>query len=296
MKKLFVLFFIVVSVFLAAGTVKIPVSVNSFTGEAIPVSLGLSALLDMIGVDFDANWDSLRVIQDGKEIPYQIDDTDLTGRLSSGDTFSFLITGPAEIVVSDDFDIQAPAYEAVGSVVEEDGNWLVEVGDIRATVNAKGLVRVTGFGAVEGTIVDEIGIARVSGWVGSTFYVDGQYGRHEEKTSGDFQVIGVEVLPAGPVGVTVVSTLDGKPFLGLTQKDHHHDLQQRRHYLPQHLRVRHLHRSNETADYGDQTAHRHRRRYGAHTSGLQKTSLGRSTEYNPSRVLVGEKRYHVHRQ
>ena len=90
MKKLFVLFFIVVSVFLAAGTVRIPVSVNSFTGEPIPVSLGLSGLLDMIGVDFDANWDSLRVIQDGKEIPYQIDDTDLTGRLSSGDTFSFL--------------------------------------------------------------------------------------------------------------------------------------------------------------------------------------------------------------
>ncbi len=218
MKKLFVLFFIVVSVFLAAGTVRIPVSVNSFTGEPIPVSLGLSGLLDMIGVDFDANWDSLRVIQDGKEIPYQIDDTDLTGRLSSGDTFSFLITGPAEIVVSDDFDIQAPTYAAAGNVVEEDGNWLVEVGDIRAMVNAKGLVRVTGFGAIEGTIVDEIGVARVAGWVGSTFYVDGQYGRHEEKTSGDFPVVEVAVLPAGPVGVTVVGTLDGKPFLGSTQK------------------------------------------------------------------------------
>jgi hypothetical protein len=218
MKKFFVLFFIVVSVFLIAETVRVPVSVSSFTGGPVAVSLSMSSLLDLVGVDFDANWDSLRVIQDGVEVPYQIDDADLSGRLSSGDVFSFLITGPAEILVSDDFDIEAPDYGSTGKVVPEDGNWLVEVGGLKATVNAKGLVRVTGFGDVEGTIIDEIGIVRIAGWVGSTYYVDGEYGRHEEKTSGDFPVIEVAVLPAGPVGVTVVSTLEGKPFLGLKQK------------------------------------------------------------------------------
>ena len=40
----------------------------------------------------------------------------------------------------------------------------------------------------------------------------------DEEDLGDFPVVEVAVLPAGPVGVTVVGTLDGKPFLGLTQK------------------------------------------------------------------------------
>ncbi|MGD9908820.1 MAG: hypothetical protein AB7T02_10005, partial [Mesotoga sp.] len=152
------------------------------------------------------------------ELPYQIDDTDLNGKLSSGDVMAFLITGPAEITVTDDFDILPPEFDAVGKVVEEEGQWLIEIGEITAVANSKGLVKVTGFGDVEGTIVDELGIVRMSGYVGSTYYVDGEYGRHEEKTSGDFIVKEATVLPAGPVGITVVSTLEAQPFLGITQK------------------------------------------------------------------------------
>ncbi|MGC9322583.1 MAG: hypothetical protein ACP5FY_10130, partial [Kosmotogaceae bacterium] len=218
MKKFLVLFFMLVSVFLAAETVKVPVSVNCFTGEPIAVTITMSEILDLVGVDFDANWDSLRVVQDGKELPYQIDDTDLNGKLSSGDVMAFLVTGPAEITVTDDFDILPPEFDAVGKVVEEEGQWLIEIGEITAVANSKGLVKVTGFGDVEGTIVDELGIVRMSGYVGSTYYVDGEYGRHEEKTTGDFIVKEVNVLPAGPVGITVVSTLEVKPFLGVTQK------------------------------------------------------------------------------
>jgi hypothetical protein len=218
MKKFLVLFFILVSVFLAAETVKVPVSVNCFTGEPIAVTITMSEILDLVGVDFDANWDSLRVVQDGKELPYQIDDTDLNGKLSSGDVMAFLVTGPAEITVTDDFDILPPEFDAVGKVVEEEGQWLIEIGEITAVANSKGLVKVTGFGDVEGTIVDELGIVRMSGYVGSTYYVDGEYGRHEEKTTGDFIVKEATVLPAGPVGITVVSTLEAQPFLGVTQK------------------------------------------------------------------------------
>jgi hypothetical protein len=218
MKKFLVLFFILVSVFLAAETVKVPVSVNCFNGEPIAVTITMSEILDLVGVDFDANWDSLRVVQDGKELPYQIDDTDLNGKLSSGDVMAFLVTGPAEITVTDDFDILPPEFDAVGKVVEEEGQWLIEIGEITAVANSKGLVKVTGFGDVEGTVVDELGIVRMSGYVGSTYYVDGEYGRHEEKTTGDFIVKEATVLPAGPVGITVVSTLEAQPFLGVTQK------------------------------------------------------------------------------
>ncbi|HNU22931.1 MAG TPA: hypothetical protein PKN37_01615 [Mesotoga sp.] len=218
MKRFLVLFFIVLSVFLVGETIRVPVSVNSFTGEPVAVTIAMSDILDLVGVDFDANWDSLRVVQDGKELPYQIDDADLNGRLSSGDILSFLITGPAEITVSDNFDILPPTYQSVGKVTEEDGQWVIEIGEITAIANNKGLVKVTGFGDVEGTVVDEIGIVRMSGYVGSTYYIDGEFGRHEEKTSGDFAVKEVSVLPAGPVGITVVSTLEAKPFLGVTQK------------------------------------------------------------------------------
>ncbi|AFK07557.1 hypothetical protein Theba_1909 [Mesotoga prima MesG1.Ag.4.2] len=218
MKRFLVLFFIVFSVFSVAETVRVPVSVSSFTGEPIAVTISMSEILDLVGVDFDANWDSLRVVQDGEELPYQIDDTDLNGKLSSGDVMAFLITGPAEITVTDDFDILPPEFDAVGKVVEEEGQWLIEIGEITAVANSKGLVKVTGFGDVEGTIVDELGIVRMSGYVGSTYYVDGEYGRHEEKTSGDFIVKEATVLPAGPVGITVVSTLEAQPFLGITQK------------------------------------------------------------------------------
>lgn len=218
MKRFLVLFFIVFSVFSVAETVRVPVSVSSFTGEPIAVTISMSEILDLVGVDFDANWDSLRVVQDGKELPYQIDDTDLNGKLSSGDVMAFLITGPAEITVTDDFDILPPEFVSVGKVVEEEGQWLIEIGEITAVANSKGLVKVTGFGDVEGTIVDELGIVRMSGYVGSTYYVDGEYGRHEEKTSGDFIVKEATVLPAGPVGITVVSTLEAQPFLGITQK------------------------------------------------------------------------------
>ncbi|HCO69042.1 MAG TPA: hypothetical protein DIT26_00385 [Mesotoga infera] len=218
MKKFLVLFFILVSVFLAAETVKVPVSVNCFTGEPIAVTITMSEILDLVGVDFDANWDSLRVVQDGKELPYQIDDTDLNGKLSSGDVMAFLVTEAAEITVTDDFDILPPEFDAVGKVVEEEGQWLIEIGEITAVANSKGLVKVTGFGDVEGTVVDELGIVRMSGYVGSTYYVDGEYGRHEEKTTGDFIVKEATVLPAGPVGITVVSTLEAQPFLGVTQK------------------------------------------------------------------------------
>lgn len=218
MKRLLIVFVLLLGAFITAAFMDIPVSVSKTTDEPVPVSILMGDLLEFVGFDFDANWDSLRILDSGDlEIPYQIDDADMNGKLSSGDVLVFLIHGPITIRVSDDFSFGKPSYESKITVMEEEGEWILEGEILKAKVNGKGLVRITGVGMTEGTILDEIGIARVSGWVGSTYYIDGEFGRHEEKTSGDFNVTDIAVLPGGPVGVTVVANLYSDLFVGFEQ-------------------------------------------------------------------------------
>lgn len=218
MKRLLTLLVVVLSVLVCADVVNVPVSITKTTEQSVPVTIGMSNLLDLVGVDFDANWDSIRVINASEEeLPYQIDDADLNGKLSSGDLMTFLADGPVTISVSDDFDVLAPEYNTEISVSSEDGEWIIESDLLEAVVNGKGFVRVTRFGDTEGTIVDEIGVARISGWIGSTYYINGELGNHAEMTTGDFRTKDVEVLAAGPVGVTVVSNLISDTFLGLEE-------------------------------------------------------------------------------
>lgn len=219
MKKWFLVFFVLFAVLLIAESVEIPISIDKVTNISVPVSVSMNELLDLVGIDFDANWDSLRIYDEaGNELPYQIDDADLNGKLSSGDVLLTLIPGPAKIVVSDDFSIEAPVYDTTMYVKETEEGLEVSGLVISGKVNDHGLLKITKFGNVEGTIVDEIGIARVAGWVGSTYYIDGELGRHEEKTTGNFRVKEVKVLNPGPVAVTIVAELESDTFLGLEQK------------------------------------------------------------------------------
>ncbi|TYB94837.1 MAG: hypothetical protein FXF54_05340 [Kosmotoga sp.] len=215
---LIVLLCVFVAGFAFSETVEIPIEVSKTTDISVPIAVSMNEVLTLVGLDFDANWDSLRVIDaDGSEIPFQIDDVDLNGKLSSGDLLVTLVNGPSKITVSDDFSVEMPEYPASFSVNEEEGVTVIKSSALKAIVSMNGLVRVEEFSGVEGTIVDEIGIGRVSGWVGSTFYVDGELGKHEEKTSGDFRVVETSVLEPGPIGVTVVTKLQSETFVGLDQ-------------------------------------------------------------------------------
>ncbi|AKI97354.1 hypothetical protein [Kosmotoga pacifica] len=219
MKKFLAVFLVLFAfTILMAETIEIPITINKTTDSLVPVRISMNKLLDLVGIDFDANWDSIRFIdEEGAEVPYQIDDVDLNGKLSSGDYILVMLSGNAKVVVSDDFSVEAPTYDSDFYVNKTDDGVIVGNLTFRARINNKGLVRFEKFESVEGTIVDEIGIARIAGWVGSTYYVNGELGKHEEKTSGDFKVKEMKVLPAGPVAVTVVSRLDCDPFVGLEQ-------------------------------------------------------------------------------
>ncbi|MCD6159408.1 MAG: hypothetical protein J7J09_02120 [Kosmotoga sp.] len=219
MKKLLAIFLVLFAfTILMAETIEVPITINKTTQSLVPFKISMNKILDLVGTDFDANWDSIRFVdENGAEVPYQVDDVDLNGKLSSGDYILLLLPGNVTMKVSDDFSIEAPEYDAALTVSNTDEGVTVSTLTFKARINNKGLVKVEKFESVEGTIVDEIGIARVAGWVGSTYYIDGELGKHEEKTTGDFKVIDMKVLPAGPVAVTVVSKLDCVPFVGMEQ-------------------------------------------------------------------------------
>lgn len=216
MKKLLVLLVAFVAVVTFGGTAVIPVNLSKATDVEVPVVMKMAEVLDLVGIDFDANWDSLRIVDErGSEVAYQYVDIDLNNRLSAGDLLVFLAPSSVRITVSEDFDIEAPEYFPVMAVDETDNGWLIISDLFTIEVNRYGLLKVTEYAGVEGTIADEIGIVRVAGWVGSTYYIDGGLGRHEEKTSFGFRIKEVEVLHPGPVAVTVVSRLVSDMFLGL---------------------------------------------------------------------------------
>lgn len=215
---LLVVLFAVAMVF--SSTVTLNVTADQKTSTPVPFRISMWKLLELIGEDFDVNWDSLRVLDAlNHELPFQIDDIDGNGKLSSDDLLIFLFNGSAKIVVSDEFDIEPASYDPVFAVKEENGKQFVEhiYVPFKVEVDNHGLTHVVKYGSLEGDIFKELGIARVAGWVGSTYYIDGNLGKHEEKVSYDFKPMEMRILKPGPVCTTVVSKLRSDLFLGLTQ-------------------------------------------------------------------------------
>lgn len=189
----------------------------------VPVSLDLLTVRNTIGADFAFDWSSLQVLVGGAAVPHQIDDTDLNGRVSAGDELSFVAAGDATVQVSDEpgeASSAAPAFE-----VGQDGDATVikslTTEGFQVTVAADGLASITGFGAVTDTLAAELGILRFSGFPESTYWANGELGPHEEYTTleaGGMRHVRTEVLPAGPVRVTVVSEYASDRFVGLNQR------------------------------------------------------------------------------
>lgn len=223
MKRNVVIFLLVIIATCVAlsETVEIGLTANSLTGELISYRIYMYEALELVSEDFDANWDSLRVYDaQNNEIPYQIDDLDGNGKLSSHDMLSFFMLDSAKIVVSDDLSMDLPEYAAVLSVEEVEGGFLVTGGDLDADVKIDnhGFANYTHYKDFEEDVYTELGIMRIAGWKGSTFWADGQLGnKHEEKTSYNFKVNELSFVNSGAVGATFIADLESETFIGVHQ-------------------------------------------------------------------------------
>lgn len=222
MKKVFLVIAVIAVLAIAsfAATKDISVNVNDTTGTPVPVTMTMFQLRNLVGVSFPANWDSLRVIENGKEIPYQIDDVDMNGKISGPDVLAFSLTGPATISVSDDMSINAPKYANLFKVSKNSfGGYDVSTlnGSLEASVTDHGLVNITKFGKIKGDIADQIGVARINGFPQSTYWANGKVGSNAEQTSNGFKVVYVKVLENSPVRLTILTKLEATPFVGVYQ-------------------------------------------------------------------------------
>lgn len=207
----------------SAAERQVTVSVPTATGRPVPVSLTMDQVREAIGTDFPARWESLRVLDGaGREVPYQIDDIDLSGTVSRFDQLAFLASGDVQIRVSDQPG-QAPSYPASFRFSPgPDDSVLVESvdGQLAATVTRFGTVDITRFAGRDGRYVRDIGMIRYAGYPYSTYWVDQNLDRHEEKTTFEepLRVVRRQVLPTAVVRATVVATLASDLFPGLTQR------------------------------------------------------------------------------
>ena len=103
MKRLLILFVLLIGIVLTAEVVEIPLNITKATDDPVPVTIDLKDLLDIVGFDVDVNWNSLKIV-DAEEnvVQFQIDDLDKNGKLSSDDILMTLLEGPAKIVLSED--------------------------------------------------------------------------------------------------------------------------------------------------------------------------------------------------
>lgn len=208
--------------FALAETRSTTVSVDNLTGRPVPVSVDLLTLRDHIGAEFPMDWSSLRVLVAGEEVPFQLDDVDLNGRVSAADQLAFLASGDAVIEVSDTPGTTL-AFEAGFEVSGDDPVVLrsLSTDGFAVEVPAHGLSRIVGFGGTQEVLANEIGILRFSGFPESTYWANEQLGPHEEYTNleaGGMRHVLTEVLPAGPVRVTVVAEYASDRFVGLRQR------------------------------------------------------------------------------
>lgn len=203
-----------------AATKAIRIDVTDTTGVPVPVTMTMFQVRNLVGVTFPANWESLKVYQNGKEVPYQIDDIDMNGHVSGPDILAFCVTGPATIKVSDDVSITAPHYPNLFKVSKNGmGGYAVTTADenLMAVVTDHGLVSITKFGKVSGDIVNQIGIARINGFPKSTYWANGKVGGNAEQTSNAFKVVYMKILEKSPIRLTILTKLEAMPFVGLYQ-------------------------------------------------------------------------------
>ncbi|MGB9796463.1 hypothetical protein [Fervidobacterium gondwanense] len=216
MKRVLMSLVLLLALSLFGASVSIPVKAGNVE---VPLVLQMGSLVDLLPEDFEPDWTSLKVVVDGKEVPFQLEDVDGNGRVSAPDYLVSIVKGNAQIVVEDSAK-KAVVYPKAFSVSKDEKGWKVTAvdGSFEAMINDHGLVQVTQFGTIKAKLLDEVGIARVSGWFNSTYYVDGKLGDHHEETSSAFRVVSIKVLDPGPVAVGVVAILKSEKLNGLRQE------------------------------------------------------------------------------
>lgn len=207
----------------AAADREVAVSVPRTTGQPVPVSLTMDQVRSAIGTDFPAKWETLRVLDaSGSEIPYQIDDVDLSGTISRFDQLAFLAPGRVRIRVSDQPGAPAAYPSSFRLTPGPEESVLVETvdGQLAATVTRFGTVDITRYRGRDGRYVKDIGMLRYAGFPYSTYWADQNLDRHEEKTTFEepLRVVRRKVLETSAVRATVVATLASDLFPGLTQQ------------------------------------------------------------------------------
>jgi len=221
MKKAVLLVVLVLCVSIGAGaTVELVFTADNLTDLPALYWEDMYNLLDWVGDDFDGNWDSLRVYDaNGNELPYQFLDIDGSGRLSALDTLIFTFDDWAKVVISEDWSIKPPEYASVFVLDESEDSLIVSLKDqpIVIEIDRYGMPTYIKHGEVEGRLFSELGIARVAGWVGSTWWADGAMGRHDEKVTPHFRVVDQYVTGNGPVALGVMTVLESPDFIGLQQ-------------------------------------------------------------------------------
>ena len=182
-KFIFTLLFVLLLGFCFAETFEIQLSAEPVTGKSIPYGLFMYDLLEIVPEDFDANWDSIAVQDmDGNIIQHQIDDLDGDGKLSAHDQISFFMEEQCKIVISDDWSIYPTQYEPVLTVESLDGEYFVSGGELICDVKIDnhGFANYVNYKNFEEAVYNELGIIRIAGWKGSTFWADGNLGNKHE--------------------------------------------------------------------------------------------------------------------
>ena len=207
--------------FVLADTFEVQFNAQPMTGKPLPYGLFMYELLDIVPEDFDANWDSISVQDlDGNIIEHQIDDLDGDGKLSAHDQISFFMEEQCKIVISDDWSIYPTEYDSILTITEQDGEYLVSGGQLISDVKIDnhGFANYVNYKGFEEAAYNELGILRIAGWKGSTYWADGDLGnKHEEKTSYNFKVNSLRLAGNGPVGATFVTDLESQTFIGVHQ-------------------------------------------------------------------------------
>lgn len=206
-----------------AETRSFTISVDSADGTAVPVSLDLLTVRNTVGADFTFDWEDLRVTVDGVDVPWQIDDTDLNGRVSAADELSFLASGNATVEISDESVLAASHDNALEVTSDGDVTTITSLTSdgFSVEIAADGLARITGFGDTSEVLAAELGILRFSGYPESTWWANEQFGPHEEYTTlepGGMRHVQTQILPAGAVRAVAVSEYASDRFVGLTQR------------------------------------------------------------------------------
>ena len=207
----------------SAATKSAVIDVQSVTGVPVPVSFTMNQVREAIGVDFAANWDSLRVEDSaGNLIPFQLDDVDLSGGVSRVDELAFLAAGPVKIVVSDEAPESKPSFDSAFEVAPaEKGGFVIRALDglLIANVSQYATVDLVSFKGVEHKYARDIGMIRYAGFPYSTYWYDENLDRHEEKTTFEepVRIVKYGALPAGAVRATVVAQTASDLFPWLRQ-------------------------------------------------------------------------------